>query len=65
MYVDLWVIAIFGVLFAFCAWWNRRSGFLDGGWMVINRLLDEGVVTESQLRDFFRRESSLKEDLKN
>lgn len=65
MYVDLWVIAIFGVLFAVCAWWNRRSGFLDGGWMVINRLLDDGVVTESQLRDFFRREGFPKEDLKN
>lgn len=38
MYLDYWVIAVFALLFGFCAWWNRSSGVKYGIEMTIQML---------------------------
>jgi hypothetical protein len=44
MFVDLWIVALFSLLFGGCAWWNYRKGVTDGITTTLNVLLDDKVI---------------------
>jgi hypothetical protein len=45
MFVDLWIVALFSLLFGGCAWWNYRKGVTDGITTTLNVLMDDKVIS--------------------
>jgi hypothetical protein len=45
MFVDLWIVALFSLLFGGCAWCNYRKGVTDGITTTLNVLMDDKVIS--------------------
>jgi hypothetical protein len=45
MFVDLYIVALFSLLFGVCAWWNYRKGVNDGVVSTLRVLVDDKIIS--------------------
>jgi hypothetical protein len=44
MFIDLWIVALFSVLYGICAWTSRAAGVKEGELNVLRRLIANDII---------------------